>query len=296
MTSSTPSVTGLRVIPVAGRDSMLLNLSGAHAPFFTRNLLVLSDSAGRTGVGEVPGGEKIRQTLADAAELVVGQPIGWHRRVLQAVQARFADRDRGGRGSADIRSAHDDPRRDGDRVGAARPPRPASRRSRRRPPRRRPAARRRRDARLSLLRRRRFEDRSAVRTRAGRRRRVAAPAPRAGADAGGDRPPRRSGACALRLQRLQAEGRRTACRRGDRGRAGAVRSLPGCARDDRSERRLAAERRGPPHARPARRPCLCGRSVRRGRRLLGTRGHGRVPARDRPRRPRPTWSRPTGAS
>ena len=61
-----PLITDLRVIPVAGRDSMLLNLSGAHGPFFTRNLLILTDSAGRTGVGEVPGGEKIRQTLEDA--------------------------------------------------------------------------------------------------------------------------------------------------------------------------------------------------------------------------------------
>ena len=69
-TSSTPTITALRVIPVAGRDSMLLNLSGAHGPFFTRNLLLLTDSAGRTGVGEVPGGEKIRQTLEDARELV----------------------------------------------------------------------------------------------------------------------------------------------------------------------------------------------------------------------------------
>jgi len=95
---STPSITALRVIPVAGRDSMLLNLSGAHGPFFTRNLLILTDSAGRTGVGEVPGGEKIRQTLEDAAELVVGQPIGAHQRVLQQVQHAFADRDSGGRG------------------------------------------------------------------------------------------------------------------------------------------------------------------------------------------------------
>ena len=67
--SSTPVVTELRAIPVAGRDSMLMNLSGAHAPFFTRNLVVLKDSAGNTGVGEVPGGEKIRQTLEDAREL-----------------------------------------------------------------------------------------------------------------------------------------------------------------------------------------------------------------------------------
>ena len=96
--SSTPVVTALRVIPVAGRDSMLLNLSGAHGPFFTRNLLLLTDSAGRTGVGEVPGGERIRQTLEDAAALVVGQPIGAHQHLLQAVHKTFADRDSGGRG------------------------------------------------------------------------------------------------------------------------------------------------------------------------------------------------------
>ena len=95
---STPLITALRVIPVAGRDSMLLNLSGAHGPFFTRNILILTDNAGRTGVGEVPGGEKIRQTLEDASALVVGQPIGAHQRVLQQVQKQFADRDSGGRG------------------------------------------------------------------------------------------------------------------------------------------------------------------------------------------------------
>jgi len=95
---STPTITALRAIPVAGRDDMLLNLSGAHGPFFTRNLLILTDSDGRTGVGEVPGGEKIRQTLEDAAPLVVGQPIGNHQQVLQRVQQGFADRDSGGRG------------------------------------------------------------------------------------------------------------------------------------------------------------------------------------------------------
>src|SRR5688572_26888396 len=96
--ASTPQVTDLRVIPVAGRDSMLLNLSGAHGPFFTRNLLILTDSAGRTGVGEVPGGEKIRQTLEESRGLVVGQPLGSHLRVMQQVQRQFADRDAGGRG------------------------------------------------------------------------------------------------------------------------------------------------------------------------------------------------------
>ena len=97
-THATPVVTDLQVIPVAGRDSMLLNLSGAHGPFFTRNLLILTDSAGRTGAGEVPGGQKITQTLQDARALVVGQPIGSHLRVLQHMQSQFADRDSGGRG------------------------------------------------------------------------------------------------------------------------------------------------------------------------------------------------------
>ena len=96
--SSAPVIRELRVVPVAGRDSMLLNLSGAHGPFFTRNLLILIDSAGRTGVGEVPGGEKIRQTLEDARPLVVGQPIGSHPAVLQTMQHEFANRDSGGRG------------------------------------------------------------------------------------------------------------------------------------------------------------------------------------------------------
>jgi glucarate dehydratase len=93
-----PRVAGMRVIPVAGRDSMLLNLSGAHGPFFTRNLVVLTDSAGRTGVGEVPGGEKIRQTLEDARPIVVGRSIGEVRTVLGDVRRRFSDRDAGGRG------------------------------------------------------------------------------------------------------------------------------------------------------------------------------------------------------
>ena len=94
----TPLITGLQVIPVAGRDSMLLNLSGAHGPFFTRNIVILTDNSGHTGVGEVPGGEKIRQTLEDARELLLGRPIGDHLRILQQATAKFADRDVGGRG------------------------------------------------------------------------------------------------------------------------------------------------------------------------------------------------------
>ncbi len=98
MPHSTPVITQLRVIPVAGHDSMLMNLSGAHGAFFTRNLLILTDNAGRTGIGEVPGGEKIRATLEEATELVVGQSIGNVQAVLNTMRTRFADRDSGGRG------------------------------------------------------------------------------------------------------------------------------------------------------------------------------------------------------
>lgn len=51
------------IYPVAGKDSMLLNLSGAHAPYFTRNVVILKDSEGKIGVGEVPGGEKSLRDL-----------------------------------------------------------------------------------------------------------------------------------------------------------------------------------------------------------------------------------------
>ena len=95
---ASPVITRMQVIPVAGHDGMLLNLSGAHGPFFTRNLLILTDSAGHTGVGEVPGGEKIRQTLEDARAFIEGQPIGDHNRLLNRMRSGFADRDSGGRG------------------------------------------------------------------------------------------------------------------------------------------------------------------------------------------------------
>ena len=99
MTARTPVVTDVTVIPVAGHDSMLLNLSGAHGPFFTRNLIVISDSAGNTGVGEVPGGEPIRRTLEDARTLITGRSIGDYHAVLADMRRTFADRDAGGRGA-----------------------------------------------------------------------------------------------------------------------------------------------------------------------------------------------------
>ena len=96
--SATPVITEMHVYPVAGHDGMLLNLSGAHGPYFTRNLVILKDNTGRTGVGEVPGGQKITQTLEDARPLVIGKPIGAYHAVLNAMRSSFADRDAGGRG------------------------------------------------------------------------------------------------------------------------------------------------------------------------------------------------------
>ena len=93
-----PVVTGMRVIPVAGQDSMLLNLSGAHAPYFTRNLVFLKDNTGSIGVGEVPGGEKIRRVLEESRALVEGRCIAEYRSVLNAVQQQFASEDASGRG------------------------------------------------------------------------------------------------------------------------------------------------------------------------------------------------------
>ncbi|MGH8853101.1 MAG: glucarate dehydratase [Telluria sp.] len=96
--SGAPVITGMQVVPVAGQDSMLMNLSGAHGPWFTRNIVVLRDSAGNTGLGEVPGGESIRQTLEDARPLILGKPLGDYNAVLNNMRTTFASRDAGGRG------------------------------------------------------------------------------------------------------------------------------------------------------------------------------------------------------
>jgi glucarate dehydratase len=88
--ASSPVVTAMQVIPVAGQDSMLLNLCGAHAPYFTRNLVLLSDSAGHTGMGEVPGGAGILQALEKAVSLVVGTPIARFNHTLNTIRTAIA--------------------------------------------------------------------------------------------------------------------------------------------------------------------------------------------------------------
>ena len=80
-----PVITEMQVIPVAGFDSMLMTLSGAHAPCFTRNLVILKDSAGHTGIGEIHGGDYTHDGLVAMKPLVVGTPVSECRKVLQKI-------------------------------------------------------------------------------------------------------------------------------------------------------------------------------------------------------------------
>lgn len=84
-----PVITKMEVYPVAGKDCMEMNLSGAHAPFFTRNVVILTDSDGRTGVGEVPGGEKITTALKECTDLVVGTSTAEYKNTLLKVKAHL---------------------------------------------------------------------------------------------------------------------------------------------------------------------------------------------------------------
>ncbi len=82
-------ITKMEVYPVAGRDCMELNLSGAHAPYFTRNIVILTDEDGREGIGEVPGGEKITKALNEVSSIVVGKNTEEYRNILLDIQAHF---------------------------------------------------------------------------------------------------------------------------------------------------------------------------------------------------------------
>ncbi|HKM06216.1 MAG TPA: enolase C-terminal domain-like protein [Sphaerochaeta sp.] len=98
MSYATPIVTEMKVIPVAGYDSMLLSLSGCHAPFFTRNIVVLKDSSGNTGLGEVHGGEAIAKALEDSIPFVVGRQINEYRSILRTLTERHNMRSRNSEG------------------------------------------------------------------------------------------------------------------------------------------------------------------------------------------------------
>ena len=83
--ADSPIITSMQVIPVAGYDSMLMTLSGAHAPCFTRNLVILNDNAGHMGVGEIHGGDYTCDSLNAVRPLVEGRPVACYREILQNI-------------------------------------------------------------------------------------------------------------------------------------------------------------------------------------------------------------------
>jgi glucarate dehydratase len=101
--AGSPTVKTMKVIPVAGHDSMLLSLSGAHGPFFTRNIVILTDSSGNTGLGEVHGGEHILRALESYRDHIIGKPIGDYKGILNGLKGvdpgRHAD---GGEGLQEL--------------------------------------------------------------------------------------------------------------------------------------------------------------------------------------------------
>lgn len=84
--SNIPTIAKVEVFPVAGHDCMELNLSGAHAPYFTRNIVILTDSNGVEGVGEVPGGQKITAAIEATAHLVMGTSIADYKQTLNKIR------------------------------------------------------------------------------------------------------------------------------------------------------------------------------------------------------------------
>jgi len=93
-----PVIKSMQVIPVAGYDSFLLNLSGGHFPVFARNLVILQDSNGQTGLGEVPGSQAIFRILERSQKLVIGRSLGEIHDVLDSMRRAFASEDAAGRG------------------------------------------------------------------------------------------------------------------------------------------------------------------------------------------------------
>ena len=92
-TQSVPIITSMQVIPVAGYDSMLMNIGGAHGPYFTRNIVILTDSAGHVGVGEAPGGSTIENALKEACAHVEGKPISILNRIVNDMHQGYLDSD-----------------------------------------------------------------------------------------------------------------------------------------------------------------------------------------------------------
>lgn len=93
-----PSIKSMRVVPVAGHDSFLLNLSGGHAPWFVRCIVILEDDAGNKGVGEIPSSAGILKGLEQCRDLVEGSSVGRFKQTLSRVRELLARNGREVRG------------------------------------------------------------------------------------------------------------------------------------------------------------------------------------------------------
>lgn len=86
MSIEVPVIVEMQVIPVAGYDSMLMTLSGAHSAIFTRNIVILTDSTGNKGVGEIHGGDSITEALNACKPLVIGQSLSCYKKLINTIK------------------------------------------------------------------------------------------------------------------------------------------------------------------------------------------------------------------
>ncbi|MDN3525774.1 enolase C-terminal domain-like protein [Halomonas sabkhae] len=102
-----PKITQMKIVPVAGEDGFLLNLSGGHAPWFIRCVLVLEDESGNRGVGEIPSSDGILKGLEQCRELVEGSRVNDVKQTLNRVRLLLASngREERGRQTFDLRVA-----------------------------------------------------------------------------------------------------------------------------------------------------------------------------------------------
>lgn len=102
-----PTIKTMRVVPVAGHDGFLLNLSGGHAPWFIRCVVILEDAAGNQGIGEIPSSAGILKGLEQCRELVEGSRVNDIKQTLNRVRQRLArnGREERGRQTFDLRVA-----------------------------------------------------------------------------------------------------------------------------------------------------------------------------------------------
>lgn len=106
---STPKIVDYQVYPVAGYDSMLMTVTGAHSPWFTRNVVVITDSSGNRGIGEVHGGDAILQSLRGYRPFLLGKRIGDWKGIVNSIHTgnySRADDDGQGLQELDFKKMH----------------------------------------------------------------------------------------------------------------------------------------------------------------------------------------------